>query len=872
MPDDNNNRRWEKTLSITKRGYGFGKKGFDKAWNAVDKLGTPVNKLSNRIGCEAFWPMTLDKESDKAARILRSFCKDGFYESLQEHRGSHHHHENSGPRGRQRVLKKVPARVIQNAKGLCIFTTMRSGFWVSGSGGSGVLIGRIPETGEWSPPSGIMLHTAGIGFLAGIDIYDCIVVINTYEALKAFKTFRCTVGGEISAAAGPVGIGGVLDSEVHKRQHPIWTYMKSKGLYAGAQIDGTVIIERTDENERFYGGRYNVNEILGGEIRHPPVEINGLLETVKAAQGDHDNFSAVPLGDAPSDMQPLPPTGSMSSPTDNFGIPAAGDPDPYGVKALEAEGLYIREAGTQERPSRDTFEFRPAITSPILSRGSWGRRTSTASHASRKSTSTDRGVQTDTMIPTSTSAAPPSISSPGSPLELNAHDYSESSNNHHNGGANHRASPLSFQTTPLSSPLAQNMQMDMDDDDDRSIDEDEIDDVEVHDASTVARQHNTTATRNHHMDRALVESSQQSSSSSTGQSPTNNFTRAKLVTIPKRPLATPPSSNNINNNRPVPPPPPTLHHRPVPPPPLPARNPHRPTGSPLQNSPVHLPQQHKDHLLEDHIPALSTTAEVQQQQQHNNGEEMQNGNDDDDEHITAASNDSSRKLPDADASPYMAEVQQPQTVELGHSNHHHNDDEADNKEEEDGVEDIQQTLPDGGSAAAAAATAAAALVGQRSPTSSYNTSDAEPEEEEQEGNMHVPADSSVTSTQDVGEEAGKEDNSTASSDDNSKSLRQLSASAGGNETEDAASSDNLKPLQQLSASAGDGGTVKESAATEDSAEDEKKNGPAIDDDYETSATGVGAPDNVADSSSSMEKPVKASVSSEESIHLPGAFD
>ena len=58
---------WEKTKTDHK-------KSFDKVWGWADKLGVPINRLSNRIGSEAFWPMTLDKESDKAARILRSFC------------------------------------------------------------------------------------------------------------------------------------------------------------------------------------------------------------------------------------------------------------------------------------------------------------------------------------------------------------------------------------------------------------------------------------------------------------------------------------------------------------------------------------------------------------------------------------------------------------------------------------------------------------------------------------------------------------------------------------------------------------------------------------------------------------------------------
>lgn len=50
------------------------KAGFDKVWGWADKLGAPVNRLSNRVGSEAFWPTTLDLESDKAARILQSFC------------------------------------------------------------------------------------------------------------------------------------------------------------------------------------------------------------------------------------------------------------------------------------------------------------------------------------------------------------------------------------------------------------------------------------------------------------------------------------------------------------------------------------------------------------------------------------------------------------------------------------------------------------------------------------------------------------------------------------------------------------------------------------------------------------------------------
>jgi lipid-binding SYLF domain-containing protein len=316
------------------------------------------------------------------------------------------------PKGKQRVLKKIPSKVIQNAKGLCIFTTMRSGLWVSGSGGAGVLVAR-KEDGTWSPPSGIMMHTVGVGFLVGVDIYDCVIVINSDKAMEAFQSIRCTLGGEISAVAGPAGIGGILDSELHKRQSPLFTYIKSRGFYAGLQLDGTIIIERTDENERFYGERIGVKDILAGKVRHPPYEIRRLMETLRSAQGDTDvDESLIPDEASPADFE-------ITGPEDKtFGIPDAVDPDPYGVLALQEAGLEIREAGTHSRPASEQFEFKPSPTSPIYNtfrnstfrrstdrssfagsrRSSW--RTSTISGVLEPRTPTvDMSTQTDDLPP-----------------------------------------------------------------------------------------------------------------------------------------------------------------------------------------------------------------------------------------------------------------------------------------------------------------------------------------------------------------------------------------------------------------------------------------------------------------------------------------
>src|ERR1700760_3609312 len=97
---------WERTKRYSGTAYGKAlKPGFDKAWKALDKLGAPINRLSNKVGAEAFWPTSLDKESDKAARILRSFCKDGFYDKIDEAEAKKLEANGGtpiGPQGKQR--------------------------------------------------------------------------------------------------------------------------------------------------------------------------------------------------------------------------------------------------------------------------------------------------------------------------------------------------------------------------------------------------------------------------------------------------------------------------------------------------------------------------------------------------------------------------------------------------------------------------------------------------------------------------------------------------------------------------------------------------------------------------------------------------
>ena len=158
-----------------------------------------------------------------------------------------------------------------------------------------------------------------------------------------------------------------------------------------------VIIERGDENERFYGQKLKVADILAGNVRHVPYETRTLMATIKAAQGDPVDDSALPAAaPTPGDFEVAEDQSS------SFGLPPSeDDPDPFGVKALEEQGMEIKEitdTGAVHRPSDDAFEYRPSPSSPIFANFNNNRRLSKRDSGRLSITnsiaSTDRGTQT----------------------------------------------------------------------------------------------------------------------------------------------------------------------------------------------------------------------------------------------------------------------------------------------------------------------------------------------------------------------------------------------------------------------------------------------------------------------------------------------
>lgn len=272
--------------------------------------GRPINMVAHAIGAEGPWPDTLGRECSKAARILYSFT--GLKYDAPSKKGGPLH-----PTGlTKKSVVKIPPKVLQSCHGLAIFNTVRAGgFHGSLSGGSGIVVARRSD-GTWSPPSAFLVSTLGAGFMIGLDVYDCVCVLNTPGQVAAFTRPRLSLGGNIGVTMGPVGTGSALNSALAGSDgaRPAWSYMKSRGLFAGIQVDGTVFVGRGDANAVFYGEKgISVERILHGDVAWP-VGAKPLFEVLKLIDGRGDVDQAV-VEDVMGEAPPSPPVGPVMTPT-----------------------------------------------------------------------------------------------------------------------------------------------------------------------------------------------------------------------------------------------------------------------------------------------------------------------------------------------------------------------------------------------------------------------------------------------------------------------------------------------------------------------------------------------------------------------------
>lgn len=156
----------------------------------------------------------------------------------------------------------IPAGLISKAKAIIVIPTMvKAGFFVGARYGKGFASVRSKDSGEWGAPA--FLYTAGgsFGFQFGAEAVDLILLVMTQRGLEGLLNEKFTLGGDIALAAGPVGRHAEASADVFM-QGEIYSYSRSKGIFGGVSLKGTIITSDLDANQAYYGKALTAENIL----------------------------------------------------------------------------------------------------------------------------------------------------------------------------------------------------------------------------------------------------------------------------------------------------------------------------------------------------------------------------------------------------------------------------------------------------------------------------------------------------------------------------------------------------------------------------------------------------------------------------------
>jgi len=157
----------------------------------------------------------------------------------------------------------IPKAVLDKAEAIAIFPgVLRAGFAFGGQWGRGIISVRDAKTGAWSAPAFLTIAGGSFGLQIGGQSIDLVLVIMDQTGVQRLLGNQFKIGGEASAAAGPVGRSTEAATDIQLRAK-ILSYSRSRGLFAGVALNGSTLKADPDANGRLYGKRMSSREVLG---------------------------------------------------------------------------------------------------------------------------------------------------------------------------------------------------------------------------------------------------------------------------------------------------------------------------------------------------------------------------------------------------------------------------------------------------------------------------------------------------------------------------------------------------------------------------------------------------------------------------------
>src|SRR5271167_2462218 len=174
--------------------------------------------------------------------------------------------ENAG-----KVLKEIlnapdsiPQSVLDKADCVVILpSVLKFAIGIGGSYGRGVMTCRGGKTfhGAWGAPSMMALEGGSFGLQLGGQATDFVLLLMSPRSAKSILTSKVKLGGDVSAAAGPVGRNASAETDVTMRAE-ILSYSRARGLFAGISLSGSTLRADNDANKKLYGKEVGASDIV----------------------------------------------------------------------------------------------------------------------------------------------------------------------------------------------------------------------------------------------------------------------------------------------------------------------------------------------------------------------------------------------------------------------------------------------------------------------------------------------------------------------------------------------------------------------------------------------------------------------------------
>jgi lipid-binding SYLF domain-containing protein len=176
------------------------------------------------------------------------------------------------------LKERIPHKLIASYEGVVIIPkTINAGLVVGAKHGKGVAIVKMPD-GNWSDPVFVTLTGGSIGAQIGVQSVDLIMIFKHKGALTKVKNGDVTIGGDLAASAGPVGRSASASTD-YKFEAEVYSYSRSRGLFAGITINGSSLAIDKDANHNYYGDGMTAQDIFE-TAKSNTVAVKNLKETL----------------------------------------------------------------------------------------------------------------------------------------------------------------------------------------------------------------------------------------------------------------------------------------------------------------------------------------------------------------------------------------------------------------------------------------------------------------------------------------------------------------------------------------------------------------------------------------------------------------